>query len=351
MKNKGFTLIELLAVIVILAIIALIATPIILNIIDSTKEESVKRSIDHYMSAVTNTIAAANLKDATGGVTPERCDVATDDGISWISCFLKDGTVLDDIKVEVDGETPTSGEIYFSNGKITEINITMPDGNTYELDEKGNVVKSEEGTGESLAKVCEVLEDNDSNAVPSRGDLIVCKPMPNSAGERFYVIEANTSQIVMLTMYNLSSTTYTQDISDKDRMLSKNGIDFANSKYWSEAGYVYNEKSNAWDYINNYVSYLKNTVGLGSSTSGKLLSIEQANSLGCLNNNCSTSNFSWVVGTSYWLGSASNNGVYVMSYNSFIMDSCGLDGCYSVSNGTMAAGVRPVITIPRGNIK
>ena len=37
MKKKGFTLIELLAVIVILAIIALIATPIIMNIIDRSK--------------------------------------------------------------------------------------------------------------------------------------------------------------------------------------------------------------------------------------------------------------------------------------------------------------------------
>ena len=31
-KNRGFTLVELLAVIVILALIALIATPIILNV-------------------------------------------------------------------------------------------------------------------------------------------------------------------------------------------------------------------------------------------------------------------------------------------------------------------------------
>ena len=35
-KKGGFTLIELLAVIVILAIIALIATPIVLNIINDT---------------------------------------------------------------------------------------------------------------------------------------------------------------------------------------------------------------------------------------------------------------------------------------------------------------------------
>ena len=39
MKNKknGFTLIELLAVIIVLAIIALIATPIIFNVIENAK--------------------------------------------------------------------------------------------------------------------------------------------------------------------------------------------------------------------------------------------------------------------------------------------------------------------------
>ena len=45
MNKKGFTLIELLAVIVILAIIALIAVPIVLGIIDNTKESS--RQIPH----------------------------------------------------------------------------------------------------------------------------------------------------------------------------------------------------------------------------------------------------------------------------------------------------------------
>ena len=40
MRNKGFTLIELLAVIVILAIIALIATPIILGIINDSRKSA-----------------------------------------------------------------------------------------------------------------------------------------------------------------------------------------------------------------------------------------------------------------------------------------------------------------------
>ena len=45
-KKKGFTLIELLAVIVILAIISLIATPIVLNLIDSAKKGAFERSVE-----------------------------------------------------------------------------------------------------------------------------------------------------------------------------------------------------------------------------------------------------------------------------------------------------------------
>ena len=53
MKNKrGFTLIELLAVIVILAIIALIATPMVLKYIESSKKGSFESSVDAIERAV-----------------------------------------------------------------------------------------------------------------------------------------------------------------------------------------------------------------------------------------------------------------------------------------------------------
>ena len=63
--KKGFTLIELLAVIVILAIIALIATPIILGIINDARKESNERSAELYASSVKNAIAAYQLTHPT----------------------------------------------------------------------------------------------------------------------------------------------------------------------------------------------------------------------------------------------------------------------------------------------
>ena len=51
-NNKGFTLIELLAVIVILAIIALIATPIILNMINDARKNSAKSSALGYVDSI-----------------------------------------------------------------------------------------------------------------------------------------------------------------------------------------------------------------------------------------------------------------------------------------------------------
>ncbi|MBQ2946803.1 MAG: prepilin-type N-terminal cleavage/methylation domain-containing protein [Bacilli bacterium] len=62
MKKSGFTLIELLAVIVILAIIALIATPIILGIISDAREQSNERSVELYASAIRNGIATYQLR-------------------------------------------------------------------------------------------------------------------------------------------------------------------------------------------------------------------------------------------------------------------------------------------------
>ena len=57
-KNKGFTLIELIAVLVIMAIIAIIVTPLVLNIVRKAKDSANKRSIDVYGKSIDLAVAS-----------------------------------------------------------------------------------------------------------------------------------------------------------------------------------------------------------------------------------------------------------------------------------------------------
>lgn len=85
MKNKnGFTLIELLAVIVILAIITLIATPIILNIINSSRENAAKQSAELIINEVELAYSASYM--SSNGVFPtieKIYDKFSMEGATW----------------------------------------------------------------------------------------------------------------------------------------------------------------------------------------------------------------------------------------------------------------------------
>ena len=62
-KHKGFTLIELLAVIIILAIIALIATPIVLNVIEEAKSSAGKSEANMILGGINNYCATEAIKE------------------------------------------------------------------------------------------------------------------------------------------------------------------------------------------------------------------------------------------------------------------------------------------------
>ena len=113
--KKGFTLIELLAVIVILAIIALIATPIVLSIINDSKESALVRSGEFYVSAVENAIMKKNI-ELGGTLNPRKCIINEDGNAARDEINLK---------VDVDGEKPTSGGITFLEGKIVNSLLTF----------------------------------------------------------------------------------------------------------------------------------------------------------------------------------------------------------------------------------
>ena len=116
-NNKGFTLIELLAVIVILAIIALIATPMILGVIDTAKQGSAKSSAQYYVEAVEKTIMTTQL-DGNGSVADGTYTVG-EDGVT-----LTSGS--NSFKVNVKGDKASKDStVTIANGQVTTATLTF----------------------------------------------------------------------------------------------------------------------------------------------------------------------------------------------------------------------------------
>ncbi len=118
MKKKGFTLIELLAVIVILAIIALIATPLVLKYIEKSRKES---KVDSTYSFVRNleTQMANYAIENNGKKYPAEQTITK----------IAD---LPGLNINVKGENPTDGKVCISSdGQIEKGIFEFNDGKYY----------------------------------------------------------------------------------------------------------------------------------------------------------------------------------------------------------------------------
>ncbi len=159
MKNKGFTLIELLSVIVILAIIALIATPIILGIITDARKQANMRSAELYIVAVRQSVARKNL---TQEVTNTTCTVQSSGNISCTG-------VTGDLEVQMSGNKATTGTITIVNGEITDVQNLTVNGTTYNYDNTRTLV---EGTIVQVPPFTGTIYRNSTEEI-SIGDPIV----------------------------------------------------------------------------------------------------------------------------------------------------------------------------------
>ena len=115
MKKKGFTLIELLAVIIILAIIALIATPIILNVIEDAKKSAGQSEASMIMSGINNYCATSAMKS--------QLDETED--------ICADGVTPDEVSEMVSIGNAEVLEVEYSNGKVTKLKVKS---NNYEIE-------------------------------------------------------------------------------------------------------------------------------------------------------------------------------------------------------------------------
>ncbi len=126
MKKKGFTLIELLAVIVVLAVIALIATPIVLNLVKTAKIGAAEQSVTGYVKSIENTI----IKDMINNKE------------------VSDGTYkYNSIEADISGKRPTGGKYTVKNGKVESGNFCVD----------GYTIEYKNGQSKKISDTCEVL--------------------------------------------------------------------------------------------------------------------------------------------------------------------------------------------------
>ena len=206
MKKRGFTLIELLAVIVVLAIIALIATPIVMNTIKKSQKGAAERSADGYVKQVE--VAVAEERLSKNEVLEGEYQITSDGNL----CRDKSASCSDDnkIKIEMNGKKPTSGKIKITNGSVDQSSSSMTVGDytvsynstkkTYEATEKGNTPQVE--------ALCTAKTTATTGNVPSGnyayGDEYTCELGDNDE-KTFFVLETNGDNVSLIMNKNIDS--------------------------------------------------------------------------------------------------------------------------------------------------
>jgi len=202
MKKRGFTLIELLAVIVVLAIIALIATPIVMNVIKNAQMGAAERSADNYIKAVETLIATEQL----GGklLKDGEYTIGTDGNIT-----IGENTH----EVEVSGTKPISGKIVIENGQVNKDSSTVSF-KDYTITFEGGKAEAGEGKKPMTLADCDLQKGYTANTI---GAKYVC-----NLGDRdrtFYVLEAGTNSkpvtLILEGNYDVTAQSYEEAVTNK----------------------------------------------------------------------------------------------------------------------------------------
>ena len=130
-NKKGFTLIELLAVIVILAIIALIATPIVMNLISKARKSAAEDSAYGMVKSAENYYAGTLLETSGNGISSDLEFLCTKDGCK----------IDEDKELTFNGTKPSSGTITIKpDGKVQIKDLVI---NNYKCNYKENSTEIE----------------------------------------------------------------------------------------------------------------------------------------------------------------------------------------------------------------
>ena len=109
--KKGFTLIELLAVIIILAIVALIATPIVLDVVNDAKKSAAESEANMIVSGINSYCATSEMKKQMGTLG---------DGVDCSTATFDQATIKKMVNL---GNASISGSATFASGQVTAITV------------------------------------------------------------------------------------------------------------------------------------------------------------------------------------------------------------------------------------
>ena len=329
MKRKNaFTLIELLAVIVVLAIIALIATPIVMNTIKNAKKGAAERTADNYIKQVETAVAEAKLENKS---VPNGTYNIDGNG-NLTGAGLPDGK----LEINMSGNKPTSGTVKISNGGVSQDGTTMTVGDynvkynqenkKYEAIEKGNTPQVE--------VLCTAKTTGN---VPSGnyayGDEYTCELGDNDA-KTFFVLETNGDNVSLIMNMNIDS--------------NGKGTTSGNTLAWCKSG---SDNSCAAD---GALEYLKTSTTGWTKLTESQISLPSYDQIYKAAGNKTSGLPTWLYGNlnvnnsvpyGYWTSTpyASNSYyAWVVNYDGLLNDNdVDFDNYY---------GVRPVITVLKSNL-
>ena len=232
-------------------------------------------------------------------------------------------------------------------GNVTVINgykyiITPKDSNDSTDDNKHDSNDAtEDNKKQDLNKEDNKKQDSNVSKTYKIGDRFYLK------SECFYVIKDNGTTVDALAKQNINIKTNRQD-----EKYSK--LTFSETSYWSSSmnkygsSYplnVFDSNSTLYEPVQNYKTYLKNTLKK-TSVDARLITYNELISLGCSRNDygyyCKSAP-SWVYSTRYWTASAcTNTRLWNVNQDGYLGD--------SAYNYPLYYGLRPVITINKNEI-
>ena len=157
--RKAFTLIELLAVIIILAIVALIATPIILDVVDDARKSAGLSESNMIYSSINNYCVSIEMKKQMGTLDSEDVD-----------CSSKTSFTTEEISKMVNLGNATIESNTYSNGKLTNL-IVISNNNRYVLCTNGSMALESDGCEINKPEI--IYKDNSGANYPELLDNMI----------------------------------------------------------------------------------------------------------------------------------------------------------------------------------